>query len=89
MYLLIRQAAIFKLQIKSHNKMYSGTKGDGSFGYRAVWQAEQRASIPIADQVGAPADIRCKDDTDRLARINWMEDLPPPANQDRLNAYIQ
>ena len=92
-YLLTRQAAIFKLQIKSHNMMYSDTKGSGSYGYRAVWQAGQRASIPIADRVGAPLDLRYKDNTDRLARITWVEglvaDLPPPANQDSLHAYIQ
>ena len=73
--------------------MYSDTKGDCSYGYRAVWQTEQRVSIPIVDRVGAPVDIRYKDDTGRLARITWMVGLvvylPPPANQASLHAYIQ
>ena len=32
-YLLIRHAAIFKLEIKLTDKMYHETKWDGSFGY--------------------------------------------------------
>ena len=41
----------------SEEAMSKDTKGDGSCGYKAVWQAEQQASIPIADRVGAPVDI--------------------------------
>ena len=43
--------------------------------------------------MGVPIDIRYKDDTDREARITWMEglvaNLAPPANQSRLHTYIQ
>ena len=50
--------------------MYYETKGDGSCGYKVVWQATQQALVPIIeDRVDAPVDIRYKDDTDRLARI--------------------
>ena len=42
-YLLTRHAAIFKLKIISTDEIYFETNGDGSCGYRAVWQGAQRA----------------------------------------------
>ena len=92
-YLLALHADIFQLKIKSTDKFFDDTNGDGRCGYRAIWQAEQRASTPIAESVGVPVDIRYKDDIDRKARIKWLEglvaDLAPPANQSRLHTYIQ
>ena len=92
-YLLRRHAAIFKLKTKSTDTMYYETKGDGSCACRAVWQAAQRALVPIVDRVGSPVNIRYKDDTDRLARIRWMEglvaNLMPPASHAKPHTYIQ
>ena len=56
-YLLALHADNFQLKIKSTDNLFHHTKGDGTCGYRAIWQAEQRAAIPMADRVGAPRDI--------------------------------
>ena len=57
-YLLTRPAAIFK-----------STKGDGSCGFRAVWQASQHAAVPILDKMGAPEKVNHADDAGRLERM--------------------
>ena len=73
--------------------MYYETEGYGSCRYGTVRQAAERVLVPIVDRVGALVDIRYKDDTDRLARIRWMEclveNLTPPASQAKIHTYIQ
>ena len=73
--------------------MSNAANGDGSCGFRVVWQASQCAFVPILDRVGAAVDISYGDNFERLERIRWaegrVEDLPPHANQARLHTYIQ
>ena len=92
-YLLELHADNFQLRIKSSDNLYYDTKGDGTCGYRAIWQAQQRALIPIAERVGSPRDINYEDAADRGARIVWMERLlvnrTPHIDQYRIQAYIQ
>ena len=45
-YLLDIEENIFQLHIKSTNILYSSAIGDGSCGFRALWQADKRAAIP-------------------------------------------
>ena len=63
-YLLALTADNFELKIKSTDILFSATEGDGTCGYRAIWQADQRARIPIGDRVGSPIDISYKVDED-------------------------
>ena len=92
-YLLALHADNFQLRIKSTDNLYYDTKGDGTCGYRAIWQAEQRAILPIEERVGSPGDISYEDHTARAARIVWLERLlvtrTPPLDQSKLQAYIQ
>ena len=66
-YLLTRH--IFELKIESTDEMYDSTKGDGSCGFTAIWQASQRAAIPISDREDAPVDVNYADDDGRAERI--------------------
>ena len=89
-YLLTCPGAIFKLKIILTDEMYNKKKGMAD----VCLERSQRASLPIIDRVGAPVDINYADDnTGKLNRIRWMEDLgadlPPTTNQARLLTYIR
>ena len=92
-YLVSRPFPIFKFRIKSTGEMFNGTEGDGSCGYKAVWQALQCARISFTGIEDAPVGVDYSDAAGRLEKIRWVEgllvNLPILANQARLCTYIR